>query len=265
MELSLEKIKKDIKTKSYSEVPFAMKKSELVSAAESFLDFLTLPSETKEKYKTYADPLNMRAGEIGYFRRMQKSGSADDKEFFHYHEYTKEAFTDLLEDADHKTKIFIDNADKVFNASKKAMSQLLQTLEGDYPGIHDKFFKGKQHRRFFLRFLKYDSKKKGDFLAKGHYDKGTLTLAIAESAPGLRLGRNDRTLIEVEHKENTAFFMPAYNFSTVSSEEFFPTWHDVVQRGEDRVNNETSRWAIVFFTDAVDAETPTIEETHTQQ
>ena len=105
-------------------------------------------------------------------------------------------------------------------------------------------------------------KKEGDFLAKAHYDRGALTLALAESSPGLRLGENEEKLEEIVHKDRSLIFMPSLRFNKVTSKEFTPTWHDVIQKKSERVNSQVSRWAIVFFADIQSDIIPTYEEAH---
>lgn len=261
--MNLENIKQDIIEKNYSQILFPLSHKELSAAAETFLEFLTLSQDYKEKFYTRINP-DDPGSHVGYVHRSKANGK-DDKEFFHYHECAEEVFKDLLSENNFVVQNFFESARRVYKESVKTLEELLKEFEKEFPGIHGKFFPKHKVKNFYLRFLKYNSKEQGDFLARGHYDRGGLTLALAESAPGLRIGKNGKLLQEVIHKEKHAIFMPAYHFKKITNNSFMPTWHDVVQSKEDKYSEGISRWAIVFFCDAqgMDMQTPTEKEAHT--
>ena len=250
-----------IREKNFASVPFTMTRKELENAASSFLAFLKLPQETKEQFRFTVDK-KRRGAHVGYSRKVQEKGALDNKEYFHYNLYT-EAFTNLPERQNPVVETFFKNAHAVYENGARAIGKIMEAFETAFPGIHGKFFPNNATPNFYLRFLKYDVVGRGNFLAKAHYDRGGCTLALAESAPGLRIGKNQETLREVEHKENSALFMPAWNLRKVTSDEFGPAWHDVVQRSGDTLNAETARWAIVFFADPMGMDEISVEETHT--
>jgi len=259
--MEFKKIRADILEKNYSEIPFRLSKENLIRAAESFLDLLTLPENKKDSLYSRWD-VGDHLSDVGYIKRKSNEGK-DDKEFFHFNEVVDVHFKDIFYKDDKKIKIFLHEARTVYHEAKKTLHALLKIFEGEFPGITKMFFDETSIPFLYLRFLKYDSKEKGKFLARAHYDRGSLTFALAESAPGLRIGRDEKTLREVDSKNKTALFMPAIHFHEITEEIFTPAWHDVVQKLEDRVSRETSRWAIVFFADALHMKTPTMEETHT--
>jgi len=259
---SLEQIRKEIKERNYAKILFNLSRKELYTAAVSFLEFLTLPSDFKNSFFAQYDPADHRS-EVGYQRKKKINGSNDDKEFFHYHYMVEECLKPVIDGADEKTKQFLHHARKIYKEAGGLVKNLLDLFEVEYPGITAQFYDDIDKPRIFIRFLKYDAKGKGDFLARGHYDKGAFAIALSESAPGLRIGKNDKTIKEVEHEEHTTFFMPALYFSTLTDKEFTPAWHDVVQRSEDTFSDTVSRWAIVCFADAKGMDVPTEADTHT--
>src|SRR3990167_7547937 len=87
--------------------------------------------------------------------------------------------------------------------------------------------------------------------------------SLAESAPGLRIGKSDKDLKEVFHKNKSALFMPAMDFWRITTPEFTPAWHDVVQKSQNAYNKDVARWAIVFFADISTIKRYTYEEAHT--
>ena len=261
--ITFDTIISDVKKQNFVKLPFDLSHKELVAAAEAFFDFLTLPDSVKNQFYFKVDPDSPRT-HVGYIRRHDTMGSADNKEFFHYHAAAPERFKELAAIEEPKVKAFFTAADKVFQAGVHAMNDLLVILEDGIPGIHKRIIPEGEHPAFYLRFLKYDAKGEGEFLARGHYDSGGMTLALAESAPGLRIGKNDKDLVEVEHERNHVIFMPAFRFRDLSdNSDFTPTWHDVVQRGEDTYDTDTARWAIVLFADSSHVNRESSEEVHT--
>ena len=114
-----------------------------------------------------------------------------------------------------------------------------------------------------LRFLKYNWQSSGKYLAKPHYDAGSFTLCLAESDPGLRIGRGPNDMKPVHHAENQAVFMLSSNFKKImDGDSFSAGWHDVVQTNEDLIGKPYARWAIVAFIEAHDIEACSREETH---
>jgi isopenicillin N synthase-like dioxygenase len=256
-------IRVNLLEKNYSEIPFSLSKDELKKAAESFLEFLTLSQKIKDALSVDWN-VGEHFSEIGYSKRRSDTGK-DDKEFFHFNEVIDIEFKKKFSRRDPRVRKFLSHARIIYKEARKTLFNILLIFEKEFPGITGSFFQENKIPFLYLRFLKYDNKEDGEFLARAHYDRGTLTLALAESAPGLRIGHDEKTLSEVKHKNKTALFMPAIHFHEVTNKNFLPAWHDVVQKGENKVNKEVSRWAIVFFADALSSKTPTWKETHTEK
>lgn len=260
---SLQEIKKQLQEENFISVPFDMSRQDIEKAIAAFFDFLSLPDEIKNKLYFKIDPDN-RGTEVGYRRREQRLGDLDNRQYFHYNEYADEPFL-MYAEQNPVTKKFLLEARNVYDHAKETLGDILKSFDSEFPGTHDKFFPSDVFPRFFLRFLAYDPAEKGEFLAKGHYDRGGCTLAIAESAPGLRIGKNDASLHELEHREGQALFFADLDFPSFTSEEFQPAWHDVIQKTENRLNDSVARWAIVFFADPIGMRNISFEEAHTQQ
>lgn len=233
---------------NYANIPFALSRRELLDAAEAFMGFLSLPRVEKEKFVLLVDPEDEESV-AGYVRRRQKFGHLDEKEYFHFNRYALSGFDSLVQVSNIKVRDFFDMAYRVYVLAEKTVYKVLEEFDTEFPGIHKKFFPARAHPRFYLRFLKYNIQDRGDFLAKGHYDQGGCTLALAESAPGLRIGRGESDLTDVKRKEGHVVFMPGFLFPRHTSKDFFPAWHDVIQKSTDAYNADTARWAIVFFAD----------------
>ena len=86
-------------------------------------------------------------------------------------------------------------------------------------------------------------------------------MALAESAPGLRIGKDSESLRLVQRKDRLAIFMPGIHFPNLTNGDFVPAWHDAVSQDGD--TSSEARWAIVFFANAYRLRLPTFEEAHT--
>ena len=163
-------------------------------------------------------------------------------------------------------KGFLIKAQEIYKEMERTVQEILAGLDTKFPGCHDKIFlpKNGEKRHILLRFLKYDWDESGKYLAKPHFDSGSLTLAIGESGPGLRIGSCQKDLKLVEHKEGYAQLFISSNFEKVFGLEsgFKPGWHDVIQLDKASINRPFSRWAIVAFIEASDVEALSRQETH---
>jgi len=201
-----------------------------------------------------------RRGDLIYHEKKQYY---DEKEYFHYNRYVADAFGALMDEDDRRIKNFLDSAEKIYLEAERHASEFLESAELHFPGVYEKFFPKNKDPHFYLRFLKYNTMGKGEFLAKGHYDQGAFTFALAESAPGLRIGSHDSDLCEVEHRDGQLIFMPALQLQDFLSPDFSPAWHDVVQSSDNTYSADAARWAIVFFADPVVKSKSSWEDRHT--
>jgi isopenicillin N synthase-like dioxygenase len=258
---SFEEISRQIKEKQYAVIPLVIPHDTFQKAMEVFVDFLSLPQETKDSIYFQVEP-GARGTEVGYKLYKRDLGNTDNREYFHYHAAADERFAAGVEKISQLKKL-LGAMKPIYQEASNALSKVMLQFETKFPGIHEKFFPKGHYPRFYLRFLKYDRLTPGEFLAKGHYDRGSCTLALAESAPGLRMGLNEQTLHDVIHDEGRALFMPGLKFAEVTSNEFPPTWHDVVQKTDIGYREDIARWAIVFFADCSSMKDVTYEQAHT--
>jgi isopenicillin N synthase-like dioxygenase len=255
----------ELMEKNYAEVPFNVSRAKLETAAERFFDHLQLPQEEKEALHFYDRPENRQG--IGYVRKSgeaDEAGRTDYKEYFHYHPklLTQFAGSSLLERPE--TKTYLEAAQEIYEEGLIESKRIFKIISLEFPNFYTRFFpKTEAYMEYSaLRFLKYEPSGQGNFLARAHYDRGCTTLALAESAPGLRIGKDEANLKEVSHKDGVALFMPAYQLPELTDMRFRPAWHDVVQSSEDVYRENAARWAIVFFSDAEGVATPSKEESH---
>ncbi len=240
----------DLLKKTYTAVPFPLSHEEIDQAVGKFFQFLTLPQEDKDAM-VGKRPTDL-VSDMGYIRTKGEEsviGTKDHKEYFHYH---PEAEGRWAEEAakDARVREFFDAAGHIWQKADDAGREVIRELDGEFPGMYDAFYPSDRPQERILRFLKYDARGMGKFLARAHYDRGASTLALAESAPGLRIGKDDATLVPVVHQDRTALFFPALHFTTLTDGRIPAAWHDVVQASGDTVSDDAARWAVVYFMNA---------------
>lgn len=263
--LTYEKILADIKRQNYVEAPLAISKIGLEKSAQAFIDFLGLDQVIQDKFTIMIDKED-RGSNAGYVRKHKSKGDSDNKEYFHYRGLTEKLLRGVIEEykANFKIQNFLVLSKKVFEAGLETLSSIISVIDQRHKGIYDKIFKRNPERFICLRFVKYDVAGDCEFLATPHYDRGSCALAMAESAPGLRIGKNEQDIKEVLRNGNMAIFMPAFTFHRdIESEDFTPAWHDVVQKSADTYSENIARWAIVLFADVSSGGSISYEEAHT--
>jgi len=263
-------LKQGVRDRNYTLVSFPLSQNDFNNAVSHFFEFLTLPDDIKNQFQSNI----VREDEesfVGYIKR-EKAKQVDtatskvfydQKEYFHYNRYAEKHFKDLILGGDKRVKTFFDSARTIYEHAEVVAIHIIEELNTEFPELKEKFMPDGVEPHFYLRFLKYYTSGKGSFLAKGHYDQGGYTLALAESAPGLRIGKNEENLQEVVHRDGRAVFMPGFQLRFFTSEEFTPAWHDVIQKDEDTHDKETARWAVVFFVDPVEKIHTCWEDRHT--
>jgi isopenicillin N synthase-like dioxygenase len=253
----------DLERKFHAAVPFSMSHEEIEQAVGKFFAFLALSQEAKDALhmKRPNDPVT----DIGYMRakgeKGEDAGRRDFKEYFHFHPDVEEAWGRLAAE-EPAIREFFDAAGRIWVEADRAGRETLRLLDAEIPGICDAFFPEEKPTERILRFLKYDNNREGKFLARAHYDRGGCTLALAESAPGLRIGKDEETLAPVVHQDHTAVFFAAPHLSQLSGGRVKAAWHDVVQASDDVFSPDAARWAVVYFMNAPALPFPTSDETH---
>lgn len=249
------------KSKDYAQVPaHGLNSAALTDAAHVFLDFLTLPEEDKTAICRTLPGEPDRISH-GYMRRVATvDADQEEKMYFHYHPDVEVEFRDAIEHAGPKAEKFMDAARSVWARTRAIAGDAIDEFESEWPNSRERFLPTDKVPDLVIRFLAYQKQGHGEFLAKAHYDRGTFTIALGESAPGLRIGTPP---VEVEHKEGEVILMPATSFETDIDPSIKPAWHDVVQRPGAELGNGNARWAIVGFFDIQNSSYASLEKTHT--
>lgn len=259
--MTFETISKSIQSQHYVPIDFPLRKEDFEAAINVFMRFLDLPMDVKTPLYFKIDPED-RGTEVGYKRYIRDVGQTDNREYVHYHLAAETGFTKARQSIA-EFDLLLQAMRSVYEIAKAELQKVLCEFDARFPGLYNEYFPRDKHEKLYLRFLKYDRAMPGDFLAKGHYDRGGCTLALAESAPGLHIGTNARDMRPVFHKEGQALFFPGIRFPELASNDFVPSWHAVIQKNEDVYSDTVARWAIVLFADPQEMSKVTYEEAHT--
>ncbi len=231
--------------KHFAPVTHHIPGDELKNAVESFLTFLEEIPDQEKRLIHFISTFERGSAE-GYNDKRDDMGK-DPKEFFHWSPrlFAYSAYHELYTSSE-VARTFFDRAESIYQKVDAIATNLFLT---EFPELaHHCVVDGKLSYAV-LRFLCYAPKKSGVFSAQPHYDKGYGTLALAESAPGLRIGCCDQhPLTKIVHEEGTALFMPADLMFGDSHHTIIPAWHDVVTEEKSKpVSARCERWAMVFF------------------
>lgn len=249
MPLSHQDIMRQLQQQNYVLVPFALSPTVIHEAMAAFFNFLNEPSAVREHINFTVAPMHRR-GDVGFKQRDPKEDIYNDsKEFFHFHPAIFKNYDAFLNQQP-VIYDFMRKAEPIWQAVSSTVHTLLTTLNPSFPGLVQRVF-DTEDVHILLRFLKYNWQQSGKYLAKPHFDAGSMTLAIAESGPGLRIGSGPHDLKLVQHQPGHALFMLSSNFKQIMpTDEVAAGWHDVIQLDETFVGKPYSRWALVAFIEA---------------
>jgi hypothetical protein len=244
MPLDPEEFNRTLERNHFARVPHGMRQADLEAAANAFLAFLALPDGVIRQL--HFSPVHDRASADGF---TDKTGvdRKDPKQFFHWSPalMTREPCPSLRAQEPAVDRFFRAASD-VYRCVESALFDVYSQCLPEY---RQRIFREDRLIDGILRFLCYAPRPEHDFCARAHFDKGFSTLALADSASGLRIGCcNTHPLKPVHHEDGHALFMPAWMLFQASGGAIKPAWHDVVHRpGEQDVNRLCARWSIVFF------------------
>ena len=250
----------DLDSQHYAALPLQIPQHELEAAAASFLDFLLLPDEIKRQLHFPAR--THRASADGFTDKVGID-LKDPKQFFHWSPILLDKpVCRQLRENHAQIDLFFKTSEKLYHEVEQVLFEL---YSHELPEYRHLIFNNNKLIDGILRFLCYTPRAGHSFCARAHFDKGFSTLAIADSAPGLRIGCCDRhPLKPVRYREGTALFMPAWMLFQASRGRIKPAWHDVIHAPQEtEINELCARWSIVFFVNNPTSEFCSWESAHT--
>jgi len=248
--------------RAYEPIALELNASDINSAMQAYLAFLELPDTERAKI-AYFNEQRPRIGSSGYVHKE----ATDIKHVFHMTQELERAFAPNIYRLPTESKVLLKIGQEIYYSLAKSSTEKLAELEEEIPllvGIHSPRSGKRQHH---LRFLAYQAGRDG-VLAHGHYDKGTGTIAVAESHGGLRIGYRESDLERIDRSSYEPLFFPGYGWHQLAQMlDVAPrrraAWHDVTDTGE-RVDDKTLRWSLIYFIDPANLYfDSTQEQTHT--
>ena len=253
----------------YQPISLELGAGEIDEVMELYLDFLQLPEHERERI-AFLDESYARTGESGY-KYKDGNGVEDEKHLFHMAHGLMDKFN-VFERTNlpMESRAFLEAADEIYHSVTASTKEFYRGLEAEeFPGLVGIHFPRNGVVRNKLRFLAYRGAKDG-LLARGHYDKGTGTVAVAESHSGLRLGLGEHDLTLLDRDQYDPVFFHGYGWHQLAEMMDVETyrkaaWHDVVDTGESFDEDDgVLRWALIYFVDPAKVYLhSTKEQTHT--
>ncbi|MES2224453.1 MAG: 2OG-Fe(II) oxygenase family protein [Patescibacteria group bacterium] len=212
---------------------------------DTFMDLINLPKEERAEWEIDADGEDNP--DDGLVERF--GGGYDHKFFFHFKSmerimHTMSGKQSYANQRDKWDK-FLMGLEMIHARLCQDLLQVISAFDGLYPG-HDMLEKIKQRNyqtRGIIRLLYY---KPGHAVtAKPHYDQSLLTAHVAESRPGLIVGKENHEagIVYVPDNRNMLVF-PGIKADIATDNVMQAMYHVAVA---DETKIDEGRWAIIFF------------------
>lgn len=261
-------IRQSIYEQGYAPIDIDLSKADLTEAMGRYLAYLTLDEGIHESTRFFSTERG--DGDFGQFTRVAgaiglRGAMSDNKDIFHFGSQTRQVVESRIRGRlPHEAKEFLDAAEEIFWASERVKIRALDQLAPEYIDITSP---PQSTNNDVLRFIAYYPNE-GE-LAKGHFDRGTCTIAIGESHEGLEIakGQNglrincdeeymnqlEANLTPVTHREGEAKFFLGAGWNRLPVEtigkrnETLPLGYHAVKNYGLEIDENLMRWAIVRF------------------
>lgn len=179
----------------------------------------------------------------GLIRRSQQyvgDPTTDNKWFFHFRLTLKKDLEAAGVDTSGHEDLF-DACQELFTINLGGALAFADAYDLQAPGLDLKHRLLTAVEPHVLRVLFYDQ---GAMMARPHIDRDALTLHVAESRPGLRIGPERERYVT---SPDEALIFPGRKFAELTGGKVPALLHDVLDDSVGAITNE-QRWSIVFFT-----------------
>jgi len=253
------------------------------------LDELDRSADTQDEWHKYRTNTQQVGKPDGYTNRSFQEKALkqarglilppeDPKEFYHFTPRHYGAMSRNHQEYDWGSiPSEVSDLNNAFAAIHAKASELIVRICGIVEETHPeirKFVTAESLRTSPIRLLFYHPSN-GDSLGAGHYDKGAMTLQLAESHRGLRVAPGNEAPLEevVRTAENAAFFPgTAIDEHHTPGSPYQPGWHDIVKTDilndgrsiPSKASEVCARWAIIFFANYENFRQPNKADTHTR-
>lgn len=216
------------------------------SAAETAMQFLSSLSEADKKkmQQCIKGEDDDEPGLLGYSEfHPTKPERGTEKVFFHYHPEVERLFSNEFARIPGAQK-FLSSMRSLWGSGLVAAEAVVNNLEKTNPGVRAELFPREKPTAFVIRFVMYKEPPEGNLLAKGHYDRSSITLALAESAPGLRVQDSEGRMNLIEKQDGAAVVMASKGMERIVPS--LPlSWHDAIQASDETVDDTHVRWVAI--------------------
>ncbi len=251
-----------LQSSGYASLPLVLPKGAMQEAGDSFLKFLDNSQSCKDEYVVPIARGANKCNEIGYKSYTTYDSMTTRMEWVQYNASLPGQLKEQGNDASEGSEMMA-NLSPIYDYACDMFKGMINTFESEVPGLHDKFYTNSDDRYphySAVRFIKYgigSEQTKQDYLGfSPHFDSGGCTMPLHESGPGLKIGRSREAMQPAVREQDTAVFFPGLNlykaFPAEHAETFFPSLHVVDPTLNERYNETTSRWVVIFFVDHLD-------------
>lgn len=214
-------------------------------ALSVFEDFALLPENVKNQLVFDGEPGRERNTKAGYARRS----FVDKKQIFHFTEKLQEQMDQSHLNMPQEARNFMKIAREFYEIALDGLDKIIDQHNVYIRPIH---FPPSRINNHHLRFLLYDDADDGDVIAAPHYDQSTLTVAICESEPGLRIGNGPEDISSYQRNNHQSILFPGYGWLNLHrqlgiSTNYLPAWHDVIKTPSETKTTGVGRMAIILF------------------
>jgi hypothetical protein len=186
-------IRAELYENGYANLAFGLGKSAVAELFANFKNFATICDEPGGE--KLVEALNFKVGNKGngiFYMKHRKPGDVndyekrgdvgkDDKLVMHFGAQTHSRALDVLGVLPKEMEIFLDNCAQFYMEGRRVAQIGARAL-----GIEDPLFPSNHKKDIhLLRLIDYTATN-SEHLGEAHFDRGVVTLAISESAPGLR-------------------------------------------------------------------------------
>lgn len=178
-------------------------------------------------------------------------GTYDKKTFWHYTPGMEDTFREQNGLFFRRWHTFFADCAQLFAACERVVSDATAELDDIMPGyqLHHHFTGDRTRELHTLRFLAYQScRSDGGELARAHYDRSGLTLALHESAPGLQYQDCAGIWSPTGSTRDETLIFPGRKLEQMTDRKVPALFHRVMPHKDQRpVRPGIIRVAVVFF------------------
>lgn len=216
------------------------------SAAETTIQFLSTLSDADKKkmQQCFKGEDDTEPGLLGYSEfHPTKPERGTEKVFFHYHPEVERLFSKEFASTPGAER-FLASMRTIWGTGLAAALAVVNDLERTNPGVREQLLPSGTPPAFVIRFVLYKKPPEGSLLIQGHHDRSSVTLALAESSPGLRVQNSEGRMNLINKGDGTAVVMAGKGMERIDPS--IPlSWHDAVETSDVGVDETHSRWVAV--------------------